>query len=543
MGRRMLVLAYAALSALAPASVTLAAEPATRPALPALEQLNRDCITLHQGLQGGILRVQMPAPKFVGNTVAQQDDPRWGKYQLNPNVKRVLSQQRGGGYGNNAGNIYNNTVTTQPAGNRPTSDGNAGSSHGGGNNYDQQPSQQQQPQSAQQQVSQQQAVPSPNPAPRAPAPPPPPNVQQRQVQQAGSPQQQPAVPTQQEQASDAGPQVGPGPSQQPGYNDNNGRAQGITIVVPPPQVQNGLNIDNGQQLNPDNRLGNNRLNVGFVANNLGLLLNEDGHVLVPIYIEREALADQPVKLVVGDGEAVEARFIGSDQQTQLTVVQLPPTGNAAVVRRDAERARIAKGGAAAGKVAGPGEEKAAKETITSLRKPLKLSGKPLAEGSVVLVLSPMDMSPRLAVWNGAARDAGGVIVTIDGEIAGIARGGQFLSGAACQLIANKIIQHGAVKRTTLGIFITQVDAAEAARLLPAELGADKPTLRVDQVVKGSVAERGGLQAGDLILGVGKEPVHNIPALAAAIAAREGETKLSVLRDGKLVTLTVNLVQK
>ena len=45
-----------------------------------------------------------------------------------------------------------------------------------------------------------------------------------------------------------------------------------------------------------------------------------------------------------------------------------------------------------------------------------------------------DGAGRLAVWNNNARDYG-VVVGVDGQVLGIARYGQFLSGSACRLIA------------------------------------------------------------------------------------------------------------
>ena len=62
-------------------------------------------------------------------------------------------------------------------------------------------------------------------------------------------------------------------------------------------------------------------------------------------------------------------------------------------------------------------------------------------------------------------------------------------------------------------------------------------------MKDSVAERGGLKKGDLILSLAGEPVHNIPTLAAAIAARQGPTEVRVMREGKIISMRVDLIQK
>jgi len=473
--------------------------PATRPALVTLEQLNRETQALYQSLQGSVLRVQLPSPRSINNTVAQTDnDKRWDRYpQLSPEVRKALDRR-----GNKGGSYTANGATSQPAGNTTITNGNYGNSGNyGGGNGGQQPGQN----TAQPQQQQ---------------------VQQQQIQQ----------PVQQQRSAD---RVGQTPGTPNG--DNNSRQQGMTIVVPPPQ--NGSNPDNPYE----NRVGNNynfnsKAGPAFVANNFGLLLNDKGHVLVPVYVDRESIGDQPVKLAIGDADMVDARLIGSDQPTQLSVLQLLSPA-AQVAENQQVKAKVAEVEPAGNKPEKSREtSKSLADALPALGKALRFSDKKLPEGSVVLLLSPTNSSGSLVVWNAASREAGGVVVTIDGEIAGIARNGQFLRGLDCQSVAEQIIRHGAAKHATLGVIVTPVEPGKSGLAVPEEF-ADKATLRIDQVSKGSVAEQGGVRPGDFILAVGSESVRDIPTLSAAIATREGETKLKVLRDGKVVTVTVNLVQR
>lgn len=409
----------------ATSAVAQSEAPATRPVFPELQRLNLECVSLYQRMQGSVLRVQMPAP-WWNNDI--DNDPRFNKFKLNPDVKHNLQQRA------NRGNYIDN--------NEQTNRGNA--------------------------------------VPPATAP----------AQPAGS------------KSPDQPQQIQGGNSL-----DNKGQ-QGYTIIVPQPQIaEQAQQQQAALNATPGNKLA-------FAANNVGLLLS-DRHVLVPAYVEREAIGDQPIRLAFGDGEPVFATLIGSDPQTQLTVLQL--TDQAAA-----------------------GEKARARDAARAAGAPVTLTDKQLPDGSVVLMLSPVDGSARLSVWTSTSRDVG-VVVTIEGQIAGIARHGQFLSGGACQLIADQIIRHGAVRRATLGVIISQVDANDPARQ-NAELG-QSPAVRVDQVMKGSVADRGGLRQGDLILSLAGEPVHNIPTLAAAIAARQGPTEVKVIRDGKIMSMRVDLVQK
>jgi S1-C subfamily serine protease len=239
----------------------------------------------------------------------------------------------------------------------------------------------------------------------------------------------------------------------------------------------------------------------FNPNNVGLLLDDQGHVLVPLYVEREAAAEQPVRFAGADGRVTDARFVGSDRQTNLTVLQLPrPTG-------------------------------------TSVR----LADDPPRNGSLVMLVTPSDASGRLGLWTGGGRDFA-VVFSTDGRCAGIARFGQFLSGRACRLIAEQIIRHGSVKRATLGVIITEVRKDDPLRQQSPLLG-QRTAMRIDQVMPGSAAEKAGLQPGDVLLALAGEAVNDIPSLAAAIAARSGRTELQVLREGKVLRVTVDLQQK
>lgn len=238
----------------------------------------------------------------------------------------------------------------------------------------------------------------------------------------------------------------------------------------------------------------------FAPNNIGILLDADGHVLVPMYVEREAVGAEPVKACGPDGQAVTARFIGSDRQTNLTLLQV-------------------------GKPSG---------------RPVRLgSGRPQA-GALVMCLSPTDGSGHLGVWSEGAQE-NGIVLTTDGQVAGIARYGQFLAGSACALIARQLVEFGSVKRATLGVLITEIRRDGAAQ--GPQGAASGSGMRIDQVIAGSAAEKAGLRQGDIVLAIGLDAVRDLPSFAAAIAARNGPTELQVLRGQSVMKISVDLQQQ
>jgi hypothetical protein len=123
----------------------------------------------------------------------------------------------------------------------------------------------------------------------------------------------------------------------------------------------------------------------FSPDNIGLLLDDDGHLLVPQWVEPDAAAAQPARVRGPGGEVVAARFVGSDRQTNLTVVQLPRPGGT----------------------------------------PVRLSDETPREGSLVLLVSPADASGRLGLWAGGREPA--AVFAIDGGCLGVSRPGQFLA--------------------------------------------------------------------------------------------------------------------
>jgi len=241
----------------------------------------------------------------------------------------------------------------------------------------------------------------------------------------------------------------------------------------------------------------------FSPNNIGLLIDDNGHVLVPQWLDPDAAATQPVLFRGLDGGVAAARFVGSDRQTNLTVLELPRPG------------------------------------ATPLN-PVRLEDNPPRDGSLVLLVSPGDASGRLGLWTGGRESA--VVFSIGGGCAGVSRTGQFLGGRACRLIAEQIIRHGSVRRATLGVIITEIRKDDPLRQRSPLLG-DRSAVRIDQVTPGSAAETAGLQPGDVLVALAGEAVNDIPSFAAAIAARTGPTELQIVRGAEVAKVTVNLQQK
>ena len=253
------------------------------------------------------------------------------------------------------------------------------------------------------------------------------------------------------------------------------------------------------QVSPESNLialpsGNATLHVEFT----GLILNRDGDVLLPVFID-PAYARSPLIVNVDDRQATTARVVGADRLTALTIVRLA-------------------------------------EPAGEIAKFSKLRPSP---GSILLMISPTRRQARLGVWTGAAEGDNAIAITREGRVAAIVRNGHALYPATFAPIVDQLLAGGVVRRASLGVQIMAVRAEDPQRVQMKELGA-RSAARIVEVLADSAAGKAGLQAGDIILSLAGEEIEDIPTFAAALANKTGPTELMILRDGEPCKIVVDL---
>ena len=394
-------------------------EPSSSSSHALLDQMSRETKSVYQDVQRGVVRLQLPLPRWLSETAAR-DNPidKWGG-QLAAQVREKLEQDRQ-------------------------------------------------------------------------------NIQQGKPSHIGT-----RITATTQAASPSAPISGEPPSpwritQEPGNNtiviESSGR--GAPSVL---QIQTGGGLQDGHvTLGGPPQLSVQPAST-FAPNNVGLIFDDLGHVLVPLYLEKETVGEG-VRASVGENPVVFATFVASDKQTNLTVLKLPASSG----------------------------------------KALKLNTARPEDGSMILLLAPNSAGAKLMLWTGGQRDIAGIVVQIDGSVLGFARYGQFLSAGACKPTVEQLVQNGRVKRAALGVMVREVQRNDPARDQWAELGL-LPALRVEEVRPDSAAARGDLQRGDLILSVADESVGDPASFAAAISNRAGKTAMRILRQGKQLNLSIELV--
>jgi hypothetical protein len=407
----------------AASSIALADEP--RPAQatgtrPLLKQLNEETQSLYREVQAGVVRVQLPPPKWAGEPLVEQDNPihKWGD-QLDPEVKKQLQLEEKSA---EKGQVRKMSATIDKA--------KAPTTHGA---------------------------------------------------QGAATQNSLGAWT----ASNAGDDV--------------------LILRPSGAGAGALQIDAGGGLTRDGQIiaGGGRLDINvtpagsFTPNNIGLLLDGQGHVLVPICVEKESFDAEGVRVMVGAGQMMMAHFVGSDRKANITILKLEkPQGI-----------------------------------------PVKMAASRPQEGTLTMFLSPNSGVGRLMIWTNELKDWG-VVVSMDGGVYGFARQGQFLSAAGCRSAIDQLIKGGQVRRAKIGLGIAEVPPNDPAREQDAGLGT-QPAVRVNEIAPHSPAAGAGLKIGDLIVELNDQPVGDPHSFAAALGEPKSKTSLKLLRDGRTQTVTID----
>ncbi len=364
--------------ALGGASV-FAQSPATQPA-PLLEQINRETQSLFESVKPGLVRVQLPVPRWMAQ-LGEMDDPL-AKWNLDPKVKERLRAERA-------------------------------------------------------------------------------KMLSGQVESYITPSTLPSAPTTQESAEQ--------------------RRWQMTIFQRP---------DGGFEFaTPAGALTDSVIGAIVAPRAVGIVYDDAGHVVIPIYIDPDAL-DETHSLVVSGygGGASRAKLVGSDRQTNLSVLQLEhQVGRAA-----------------------------------------PFAGARPADGSLIMMLSTGGESGKLSVWSRGQQERG-LVVTVEGKVTGFARMGQFLDAQIARPVIDQLIQYGQVRRATLGVVLTEAESPDGRR-----------AMHVDRIKPGSAADVAGMREGDFILSLAGAAVDDLPNFAAAISTRDGHTAIQILRGSEVIELQVEL---
>ncbi len=263
----------------------------------------------------------------------------------------------------------------------------------------------------------------------------------------------------------------------------------------------------------------------------GFIISDNGYILTNNHVVGEA---DMITVKTHDGREFNAKLIGTDEKSDVAVIKIEGEDLPTMPLGDSDKLDIGEWVIAIGNPFGLAE------TLTF--------GIVSAKGrSTVGIADYEDFIQTDAAINPG--NSGGPLINLDGEAIGIntaifsQSGGSVGIGFAIPInmaknIKDQLVTQGKVTRGQLGVSISDLtsDVAEY-------FGLDSTKgVVVNEVMEGSPAQTGGLEAGDVILKINGRDVEGMGQLRNTIASLEPGTtvRLTVNRKGKEKTVKVKI---
>lgn len=241
-----------------------------------------------------------------------------------------------------------------------------------------------------------------------------------------------------------------------------------------------------------------------------------------------------ITVTLRDGRHLDAELVGTDPETDVAVIKIPPEKLSALKTANSDSLRVGDFVIAIGNPFGLGQ------TVTSgIVSALGRSGLGI-EGYEDFIQTDASINPG---------NSGGALVNLNGELVGIntaifsQSGGNIGIGFAIPInlamnIMEQLVESGEVKRGFLGVYAQDLDADLAEAFgLPKQTGAV-----ISKILKGSPAEKAGLMTGDIVIKIDGKKVRNASDVRNHIGLLKvgEEVTFEILRNGKPETIKARI---
>ena len=264
---------------------------------------------------------------------------------------------------------------------------------------------------------------------------------------------------------------------------------------------------------------------GRRASGSGFLIRQDGYLVTNAHVVSDA---ERIQVKLSDGRRFEGRLVGQDDRVDLALVKIEAKDLPVADLGDSNRLRVG-------------------ELVLALGHPFGLEqtvsfGIVSRKGAPLDVAAPgFDFIQTDAAINPG--NSGGPLVSMAGEVIGVnsmaARNGSIGFAIPINLVKGllpQLAEKGKVEWGWLGVSIAEVADEDVARYRLKEPGG----VLVRQVVAGQPADKGGVKANDVILGVDGARVNEPRDLQRIISSTPvgRSVKLSMIREGQATEVSV-----
>jgi len=263
----------------------------------------------------------------------------------------------------------------------------------------------------------------------------------------------------------------------------------------------------------------------------GFIIDADGSILTNQHVVERA---ERIIVKLSDGRTLRARVIGADPDTDIALIKVDgQTGLPVAPLGDSSTLRMG-------------------EWVCAIGNPLGYEHSVTVGVVSFLGRKLFDMSLDNYIQTDAAinfGNSGGPLINSRGEVIGInaaisSRASSIgfavpINGASAVL--PQLRARGRVSRGYMGVGLRDVDQdLERSLKLPVDHGAV-----VQDITRGSPADRAGLRAYDVIVSLDDQPIANDDQLIREIAGRTpgSPVRLQLIRDGHQESVTVRLTER
>ncbi|NJC40174.1 serine protease Do [Brevundimonas alba] len=266
----------------------------------------------------------------------------------------------------------------------------------------------------------------------------------------------------------------------------------------------------------------------------GFFISADGYIVTNNHVVADATE---ITVVLADERELQARVIGRDEATDLAVIKVDGTDFPFVTFEETAQPRVGDWVVAVGNPFGLGGTATAGIVSALGRQAGQFD--PTDAGFVDFL--QIDAAINRGNSGGPTFDIYGRVIGVNSAIlspSGVSAGiGFAIPAAIAKPVTDELMRGGTVARGYVGLALQTFNPE---RWEAYGQPRDFKGAYIDSVTPGGPAEQGGVEAGDLLVGVNGRPVANgTEATRAVSSSRPGETiRLEVIRDGRRRTLNV-----
>lgn len=266
----------------------------------------------------------------------------------------------------------------------------------------------------------------------------------------------------------------------------------------------------------------------------GVILNPQGYILTNNHVI--AAADE-IEVALNDGRSARAKIIGTDPDTDLSVLKIELPGLHAITLGHSKTLRVGDVVLAIGNPFGVGQ------TVTSGI--VSATGRNMLGINTYENFIQTDAAINPGNSGGALIDASGNLIGINTAIFSKSGGSQGIGFAIPIALAKdvlqQIIEHGYVVRGWLGVAIQPIDPELAKSFNLKSLDG----VIVTNIILNGPADKAGLTRGDVITQINGQAIKHVRGALNVISnVKPGETaKMKIIRQGKEMEISAVVMQR